>query len=197
MSPGADQHFEQALADLVSGMREIGAPFMLIGGLAVISRGVPRTTHDIDATCWAEGLDPERVLDVLGRHGIEPRIGDAAEFARQRQVFLLRHRRSGTPLELSLAWLPFEREALEHATDVPIGDVVAPVARAEDLVVFKAVAWRDRDRDDIARLLVLHAETIDLDRVRRLVSEFAAVLEQPERLDEFDTLVARTAGRDS
>lgn len=36
---------------------------MIIGGIAVVSRGVPRHTDDVDATVWAPGLD----LDALHR----------------------------------------------------------------------------------------------------------------------------------
>ncbi len=38
-----------ALAALASALRSIDKPAMLIGGLAVIARGVPRVTIDIDA----------------------------------------------------------------------------------------------------------------------------------------------------
>ena len=55
----------------------------------------------------------------------------------------------------------------------------------------KAVAWRDRDRADIERLLVLHGPKIDLDRIRRLVREFSEMLESPERIAEFEAIIRR------
>ena len=67
-----------------------------------------------------------------------------------------------------------------------------PVALAEDLVIYKAVAWRERDRTDIERLLVTHRDRIDLGRVRRVLSEFAEALDEPDRIAEFDRLVERT-----
>lgn len=69
--------------------------------------------------------------------------------------------------------------------------MVWPFAWAEDLVIYKAVAWRERDRTDIERLLVLHGRAIDLDRVRRVVREFAEALEDPGRIDELEALIAR------
>jgi hypothetical protein len=73
--------------------------------------------------------------------------------------------------------------------------VALPIARAEDLVIYKAVAWRERDRSDIERLLVAHGDHIDLTRVRRVVREFAGALDEPERIGEFDRLVERATGR--
>lgn len=196
-SPGVmtgDQAIVQALQDLTRALDELAVPAMIIGGIAVIARGVPRHTIDIDAAVWAEGLDVERLIDLLASHQIVPRIADARTFARERQVLLLRHEPSGTPLELSLAWLPFEREALDRATRVDFGSVVASVATPEDLVIYKAVAWRDRDRTDIERLLALHATTIDLARVRSLVRQFAEALDEPGRVDGFDALVRHVLG---
>lgn len=187
----ADERLLQALAALGEALGELTAPSMIIGGLAVIAHGVARHTVDIDATVWAEGLDLDELLGALGKHAIVPRMADAREFARQTQVLLLRHEPSGTPLELSLAWLPFEREALEQATEVDFGGVSCRVARPADLVVYKAIAWRERDRADIDRLLRLHPG-LPLDAVRRQIAQFAEALDEPERLREFDALVARS-----
>jgi predicted nucleotidyltransferase len=93
-----------------------------------------------------------------------PRISDAIAFARERQVLLLRHEPSGVTIEVSFAWLPFEEEALERAYEIDFQGVRLRVARAEDLIVYKAAAWRDRDRADIERLLVLHLEQINFPR---------------------------------
>jgi hypothetical protein len=192
----ADDALLQALRALGSALDALGRPAMIIGGIAVIARGVPRQTIDIDATVAAADLDLEETLATLAAHDVAPRIENAIAFARERQVLLLRHVQTGTPLELSLAWLPFELEALERATEVDFGGARVRVATAEDLIVLKAVAWRDRDRGDIERLLLLHAPEVNLERVRALVGEFAAAIDEPNRLGEFDALVRRTLGGD-
>lgn len=183
MTLPADRAFVKALADLAAGLAEHGSAWMIIGGLAVIVRGVPRQTIDIDATVWAEGANVERLLETLARHGVKGRIPDAIDFARTREVLLLSHEESGTALEVSLAWLPFERDALAHATTEDVAGVKVGLARPEGLVVVKAVAWPDRDRADIERLLLLHGRRMDFQRVRRLVREFADALDSPNALD--------------
>ncbi|MGH9361132.1 MAG: nucleotidyl transferase AbiEii/AbiGii toxin family protein [Thermoanaerobaculia bacterium] len=193
MSTAADQKLLEALAALAATLRSLSAPSMIIGGIAVIAHGVPRLTVDIDATVWSEELDLEHLFSTLASNGIEPRIRDALGFARERQVLLLEHRSSGTPLEITLASLPFEREALERAAALPFAGLEVRVASPEDLVIYKALAWRDRDRPDIERLLTLHGRSMNLDRVRRLVAEFAEILEDPERVAGFEEL-ARRAG---
>ncbi len=180
-----------ALEALADALTESRAPAMIIGGIAVIARGVPRQTVDVDATVWGDAVSIEALVEVFHHHHIVPRIADALTFARDRQVLLLRHLDSDTPIEVTFASLPFEREAIGRATRVDFGGVQVAVAVPEDLVVYKAVAWRDRDRSDIERLLLLHGPSIDLERVRRIVAEFAEALEEPQRLAELDALIAR------
>ena len=187
----ADTSMAGALRALADALDEIPALSMIIGGIAVIAAGVPRETIDIDATILGRTSDLEMVLDALARQQIVPRIADAIRFAQERQLLLLRHEPSGVTMEISFAWLPFEEEALSRAVMTDFSGVTLRVAIPEDLIVYKATAWRDRDRSDIERLLTLHGDQIDLDRVRRLIVEIAAVLEDPERVALFDAIVAR------
>jgi hypothetical protein len=188
----ADAALIAALRDLQAALAAHGRPAMIIGGIAVMARGVPRQTIDIDATIAAEGTDLDELLHTLERHRVLPRVPDALAFARERQVLLLRHEPSGTPLEITLAWLPFELDALARASVVDFRGVPVRVATAEDLVVYKAVAWRERDRSDIERLLVRHHSTINMDAVRSLVRQFADALDEPERIEAFESLLRRS-----
>jgi hypothetical protein len=191
----ADDRLLDALRALAATLDDLAVPGMVIGGIAVIAHGVPRQTVDVDATVWGEHLDLRRLFDALAAHQIVPRIDDAEAFARERQVLLLRHQPSGTPLEVSLASLPFEWDALQRSTIVDFGGAKVRVATAEDLVIYKAVAWRDRDRSDVERLLLLHGSTIDIARVRTLVQQFAEALDEPERVADFERIVSRAMGR--
>jgi hypothetical protein len=185
-----------ALKALAGALDEAGAPAMIIGGIAVIARGVPRHTIDIDATVRAEGLDIDLLIRALASHGIVARIPDARAFALERQVLLVRHAASEVPLNISLAWLPFEIDALERSTPVDFGGVRLRVAEVADLLVYEAIAWRDRKRSDVEHLVATHRARLDLDRVRALVAQFADALEVPERVAEFDAIVRTALARD-
>ena len=187
-APGAG--FLDALGAVASALQEIGAPSMIIGGVAVIAHGVPRLTVDIDATVVAAGLDVGGLASALARHDIRPRIPDAPAFAAAHQVFLSEHGPSGTAVDVSLAWLPFEQEALDARVSCDYAGVIIEVPRPEDLVVYKLVASRPRDLDDAEGLLVLHGTGMDLERVRRIVREFASVLEDDQRIRTLERLIA-------
>jgi len=177
-----------AVADALAALPVSG---MIIGGVAVIARGVPRTTRDVDLTVEGGKLELPDLLAQLGGVGFAPRIDDAIRFAAANQVLLLRHTSSGIDIDLSIAWLPFETEAIAAAESLELGGAQVPVARAEDLVIYKAIAFRPQDQQDIERLATLHGDTIDFDRVRRIVAQFADALDEPERAAQVEQLLTR------
>ncbi len=164
---------------------------MIIGGIAVIARGVPRLTRDIDATVAGAGTDLQELAAVLRRHHLVTRIEDAVRFAQQNHILLLRHAPSGIEVDLSVAWLPFELEAIAASDVVRIHGTPVPVARAEDLVIYKVVAWRPQDQQDVERLIALHGRQMDLRRVRAAVRELATTLDEPQRVAEFEKVLTR------
>jgi hypothetical protein len=188
----AERLLTETLRDVAAALAEIDAPSMIIGGVAVIAAGVPRETIDVDATISGRSSNIDSVLSVFARHGIVPRIKEAAAFARERQVLLLLDSKSGITIEVSFAWLPFEEEALARASHIDLGGVAVAVAIPEDLVVYKAAAWRDRDRSDIERLLALHGKEMDIPRIRDLVAQIADALDDRERVAAFDAILVRT-----
>lgn len=139
-----ERRLEAALAALRKALDETEAPWMVIGGIALIARGVRRLTTDIDAVVRGDLVDISRLLTVLARNAIVPRIEDAAEFAEQNLVLLVRHRPTGVDLDLSFAWTSFELEAIEARALARYGTQSAPMATPEDLVILKAMAAEGR-----------------------------------------------------
>ena len=194
MAKRPSQKIRNTLADLTKALQRIEAPGMVIGGIAVIAHGVPRQTIDVDATVLATRLETPKILTALSGFSIRPRIADVLKFAERSQVLLLVHEKTQVPLEISLAFSSFEQDALERAVEVDFGGVRIPVAVPEDLVIYKALAWRDQDRYDIEQLITLHGDRIDLGRVRTFVLEFAQILDAPERIPEFERLLRKVLG---
>jgi hypothetical protein len=123
-----------ALADLVRALRPLDGRYMLIGGLAVVLRGFPRHTDDIDIAVLGAEVSAAEIAALLDRGGFEPRIEDAVAFAEQSMVLLYRHVATSIELDVSLAFLPFEREAIAHAERMQVEGTTLPVANVEDLL---------------------------------------------------------------
>lgn len=186
-----EPRFLSALRAVSETLAELGCPAMVIGGVAVIAHGVSRHTVDIDATVLAEQVSLEQLVEVGRKHQLIPRTAGAVEFARERQVLLLRHTASEIPIDVTLAWLPFEEEALESSQTVDFGGVSIRVPRPEDLLLYKLVAHRPRDIEDAETLLLLHGKNFDLARITDVLRQFCEALEDNERLDTLALLLKK------
>lgn len=184
-----------AVRAVATALSVLPVPAMIIGGIAVIARGVPRLTRDVDATVAGGAIELTALLDALSTCDVVPRIDDAAAFAATNQVVLLRHQPSRVDVDLSIAWLPFEYEALASSELLDLAGTRVKVARAEDLIIYKAVAFRPQDQQDIERLLVLHRPSVDLDRVLQIVGSFAAALDEPSRVMDLENIIRRAGAR--
>jgi hypothetical protein len=193
VSEARPPEFLDALRALHDALQALNVPWMIIGGVAVIAHGVPRYTADVDATVAAPKEPVERIFDVFAQHHVVPRIDGAPAFARERQV--LRHEPSGVDLDVSLAWLPFEVEAIGRSETLDYAGVTIRIPRPDDLVIYKLVAARPRDLEDVERLLLLHGPSLDLQRVTATVREFADALEDTGRIDALERLLKKTGLR--
>ncbi|MDA1273493.1 MAG: nucleotidyl transferase AbiEii/AbiGii toxin family protein [Verrucomicrobia bacterium] len=159
--------------------------FCFIGGLALQRWGEPRETVDADLTLVTGFGGEERFIRVLLEH-FEGRIPNAAEFALERRVLLLRSR-IGVGLDVALGALPFEALAVQRSTlfDYP-PKIALRTCSAEDLVVMKAFAGRGQDWVDVERIIVRQTGKLDWEHILKQLRPLAELKGTPEILDQLD-----------
>jgi hypothetical protein len=131
---GLSQGITRTLDELTPVLDSHKGRSLVIGGIAVIAR-VPRVTRDIDIAFSGADIALQALAAELADAGTVARIEDALAFAAESQVLLLRHAETGVDVDVSLAWLPFELEAMAAAGPVKVGGVTLQVAQPEDLVI--------------------------------------------------------------
>jgi len=186
MTGGID-HLRDTIADVMQWIAAEQLEAAVIGGVAAGLHGKPRLTEDVDMVVL--DADAEALIASGKRYGFEPRFDDALEFSHRTRVLLMRHR-SGVDVDLSLGMLPFEREIIERAQTVDAVGLHIDIATPEDLIIMKALARRPQDIADIAGIIEVQ-EHLDIERIRRWVREFSAILEMPEILDDLEALLRR------
>ncbi len=159
----------------------------IIGGLAVLRWGEPRLTVDVDMTLLTGWGDEARFVDALLAR-FQPRLPDLREFALRQRVLLLRAE-DGTDVDLALGALPFEQRAVERASPFPfLSDLTLRTCSAEDLVIMKAFAARDRDWVDLGGILERQAGRLDWPLIRSELQPLCALKGTPEILERLEKL---------
>ncbi len=176
----------EALQNLISRFNQRG---VVIGGIAASVLGRARYTDDLDAMFLLSTKDIYHFLEEAKQEGIEPRIENAADFAKKSRVLLLRHVITNTEIDVSLGILPFEQEVVERSVLREFDDSLqVRLPTPEDLVIMKAVAHRPKDLEDI-RTLVAKYPDLDLARIETWVKSFAEVMEMPELWGQIESLL--------
>lgn len=157
--------FEDALVLL----RDGGVRFVVVGGVAVILHGVPRTTADLDLVVDLEPANLRRLVSAMNRLGYRPRAPvESAALCDpdQRRVWIeekgmraFTFHLPGQPLSdidiLIDSPIDFAELAI-RAERVDAGGLMLQIASVEDLIRMKTVAARDQDladADALRRLL--------------------------------------------
>ncbi len=134
--------------------------FCFIGALAVQRWGEPRLTQDVDLTLISGFGAERRYVDELLR-SYTGRIPEAGEFALKNRVLLLQSA-AGIPVDVALGALPFEERIVERSSAWAIGAMHAlTTCGAEDLVVLKAFAGRDKDWLDVEGIALRQGDRLD------------------------------------
>jgi hypothetical protein len=180
---------ESALADLATFLDESRVPYMVIGGYASLLWGRPRLTRDLDVTVSVpEPAWGEFIARVGERYVL--RLTDALAFAHSTRV-IPAATRSGVPVDLLLAGLPYEEEAIARSRPVEVAGVTVRVCAPEDLILHKLVSERPRDREDVEAVIVRQGGALDLGYIGPRLRELATTLERPDMLDLYRACLRR------
>ena len=164
--------------------------YAFIGGLANLRWGQPRTTEDIDSTLLTSFVGEELVIDTI-LSKFSARILDAKEFAINYRVLLLATS-NGIGADVSLGGIPFEEQLVKRATMFEFCDgFILRTCSAEDLVVLKAFAARDKDWADVRQILEKQKGYLDLEYIRHHLRLLVELKEEPEIMVRLESMLDR------
>jgi hypothetical protein len=179
--------------EIIGFLKANGHDPVAIGGLAIQYWGDPRHTHDIDLTVI---LRPEQertfVAEVFG--AFEPRRPDSEMLARSKRILTL-VTSNGTPVDIGMG-LPglYEEAAQLRAPLVEvIPGVVCRVLSREDLVIYKCIAGREKDKEDVRGVLLRAQTAFDSDIVRPVLKAMRECIDTHDPLELFESLLSETA----
>lgn len=143
-------------------MRELQAPWAVVGGMAMVLRVQARLTRDVDVVL---AFPIPRAREVAERARSHQFTFDETDFTAFGEAGLVRlwdpgeHRDLGA--DLIFVDSRFLERVVERSTPVPLPFGPVPVASVEDLLLLKLEANRPRDLDDAIAIRDVHGGTLD------------------------------------
>lgn len=170
------------LAEAVETIERVDLEIAVMGGCARNAYGEPRATRDVDLVVEVDEARYPALLDAMAERGFRPatRVGDGSDPVPDLVLF---RDDAARRIDVLFAHTSFERSALSRRQEgEPYAGVRVPVISVEDLIVYKLLADRPRDRADIDHVVRASrraGRTIDWAYVER----WCAVWDLGERLD--------------
>ena len=166
----------------------------LIGGLVLQRWGEPRLTKDVDMTVLT-GFGGEAVVVDLLLAKFAGRRADAREFALHNRVLLIQSA-DGVGMDVALGALPFEGRAMERASEFDfLPDCRLRTCSAEDLIVMKTFANRERDWLDVETVLIRQGERLNWKQIMAELKPLSELKESPDIPDRLEQLRQKVTGQ--
>ncbi len=166
-----------------------GWRFCFIGGVALQRWGEPRLTQDADLTLLTGFGAEESFADALLSRFVGRRA-DAREFALRNRVLLIQTG-AGVAVDVAFGGVPFEERSVQRASPWEWAtDHVLTICSAEDLVIHKVFAGRDRDWGDVGSVLTRQSLKLDLRLVWQELKPLLELKGQPEAIAKLNDLIA-------
>jgi len=160
-----------------------GIPTMAIGGIAVGVWGEPRLTRDIDMKVLIHREDRARLLAALRAFTA---LDDNPDDSFRRLGLAFFRDSNGVRIDVLLADTVFDETAIERARAVTLfkGKTIR-VCTAEDLVVYKMLSTRIKDRADVESVIQKQGEALDNAYIEGWLAQFEEALADSTLIQEF------------
>ncbi len=166
-----------ALSPVTAVFRKLGVGHYVGGSVASTFHGAIRSTLDVDVVC---DLRTDQVDAFLSAFDDDFYVSGSAvrDAVNRRSSFNLIHLPTSFKVDVFVSrGRPFDREAMKRATPCILREedrFTAPIASAEDSIVFKLEWYRpgdevsERQWDDVSRLVQLLGDSLDIPHMHRM-----------------------------
>lgn len=167
--------FEKVIVNITSQLKQKRIDFIIIGGQAVLLYGEPRLTNDIDIILGKDTDSLSLILDVCKRLDFNLLVkNNVDEFVRKTMVLPCVDKKTGIRIDFIFSFTDFEKKAINRANKIKVLNTEVPYAGIEDLIVFKIIAGRERDLEDV-RIITLKNPGINKEAIARELKNFDAM----------------------
>ena len=167
---------ENSLIRITTILTNNDIPYMLIGGYAMAIHGFPRMTQDLDISLGIDIDQIDQVLKVV-TDDFNILVDDPVAFAGKTNVLLLQDKNTDIRIDLIFSFIAFERDAIANAKTISINGVLIKNVSLNNLLVYKMLAGRERDKEDVATILFEARDEINVNEVSDKIQNLSEIIQ--------------------
>lgn len=129
-------------------LNQVGVPYVIVGGVAVIVYGYTRATEDVDLIVDHEALDVKEFCKYLREHQFLADEQDLLAAIKERSHVTILHRKGLLRIDMKGSYTISDRDTLQNAILVDYGDIEIRLTSPESLICHKLLFGSPRDIED-------------------------------------------------
>lgn len=178
-----------AMSEFARIFADHGVPYAMMGGVAAHVHGLPRPTFDVDFTIDVAGDQLSALYNAAENAGfhvpVAYRSGWIDRVAGMPIVKLgMKLGNLGIDVDVFIAECEYQHSMLSRRIESEIEGHRIWLVSAEDLIVLKAIAYRDRDKSDIQDVLFMQGQ-LDTSYMRHWADQMGVLENLEEALRRF------------
>jgi len=158
--------FKETVKAALRGLNAANAEYAIIGGLAAILYGRPRTTTDVDIIINFDKTDPEKTGDSLREEGFDASLADIQEALTERSHFTVFDTKSPYRLDVQGVYNPLDEASFKGRRKGVLFGEQAWVESPEDLIIAKLVYGSLQDLEDALAILIRQKPRLDFNYLK-------------------------------
>lgn len=178
-----DRQLKDALYQVARYLEDNGFRYAVVGGIALSYWNVARFTYDIDIKLLVPNAEY-----AATRQFLRTRFPEKAREQIPENTLIVAVNVNDVMVDFLLALPGYEELIVERAVRHDLDEFAIWICTAEDLIIQKVVAGRQKDWPDIEALLIEQWHKLDQSYVEGWLSQFAEALETPELLARYLSL---------
>jgi len=148
--------FESFTLKLLGSLNKCKADYLVVGGVAAVYYGRPRTTSDCDIILSLEESQLKEFAECMKKHGFQIREHDLIEGFREKSHF--NAYLGDSPFRADFSWRKgsLAEHGFKRAKDTKLFGILVRMEAPEDVVIAKLVYGSPQDLEDAKA--ILHAQ---------------------------------------
>jgi len=175
------EEFPEILKHLCEFLNKNKIQYVIVGGVAVMYHGVPRTTVDIDIIMQIEDEQIPAFAEFLNSRGFSSSATDIKAAFVENSHSTSFFKNSLLRLDIQGVNSAFDRMTLDRAIEVNLLGTLVKIGSIEDTFVNKILFQGEQDLRDALGILKRHSKSLDFEYIRST----SMMLGISKQLDQF------------
>src|SRR4030067_16132 len=181
-----EKQLEAPLKISIEILEKNGYRYAMIGGLALAQWGMVRPTYDIDIKVLVPNLDYKKIRTLL-----KSAFPQAGRQKAPENPFIVATTIHDVIVDFLLALPGYEELIIERAIQREMGGWKMWICSAEDLIIQKVVAGREKDMHDVHSILVVQHGKLDYEYIEEGLMKFVEALDNEELLKNYRLILEK------